>query len=248
MKLINLNLQGGVIYEPMMEFIKRHSSDTDIFCFQEVFHNAKKTRPLLGDKVRPKLFSELQDVLLDFDGYYTAPTEDDVAGLAIFIKKSFVVNKVDDVVIFSELNTTEDENDDRYFSMGRNLQVLEFNISGKVFTILNFHGMWIARGKIDTEKRIEQSERVKNIFDKSKGAKILCTDLNVTPDTKSLSVLTEGNRDLIKEYKINSTRSLSKNRPEVVDYVIVSPEVNVDNFSELQEEVSDHLPLLLEFY
>ncbi len=53
--------------------------------------------------------------------------------------------------------------------------------------------------------------------------------------------------DLIKEYKITSTRSLSKNRPEVVDYVIVSPEISVNNFAVLGEEVSDHLPLLLEF-
>ena len=43
------------------------------------------------------------------------------------------------------------------------------------------------------------------------------------------------------------TRSLLKNRPEIVDYVIVSPEVEVENFKVLNEEVSDHLPLYLEF-
>mgnify|MGYP001591999384 CR=1 FL=1 len=88
MKLINLNLQGGVVYEPLMEFIKKHSSNTDIFCFQEVFHNTKKIRSILGNKVRPKLFSELQDMLLNFNGFYAAPLEDDVGGLAIFNKTS----------------------------------------------------------------------------------------------------------------------------------------------------------------
>jgi len=246
MKLINLNLQGGVVYEPLMEFIKKISLDTDIFCFQEVFHTATVIRPILGN-VRPNLFSELQNILSDFNGYYAAPLENDVGGMAIFIKKSFSINKTDNLVIFSEMNTTEDENDESYFSMGRNLQVLEFNHLGNIYTIFNFHGMWIAKGKLDTPKRILQSEKVKEILDKTKSAKILCTDLNVTPNTKSLAILAEGNKDLIKEYKVESTRSLLKNRPEVVDYIIVSLEIEVKNFKVLQEEVSDHLPLFLEF-
>jgi endonuclease/exonuclease/phosphatase family metal-dependent hydrolase len=246
MKLINLNLQGGVVYEPMMEFVKKYSIDVDIFCFQEVFHDAKKLRSVVA-KARPNLFSELQNILSDFDGYYATPLEDDIGGLAIFIKKSFTVNKVENIIIFSEMNTTIDEQDPSYFSMGRNLQRLEFNQLGKNYTILNFHGMWIYKSKADTDKRILQSEKVRKIFDESKGAKILCTDLNVTPKTKSLAILKERNRDLVLEYGITSTRSLEKKRPEVVDYVIVSQEVEVKNFTALQEEVSDHLPLLLEF-
>ena len=173
--------------------------------------------------------------------------ENDVGGLAIFIKKSLVVNKANNVVLFKELNTTEDDNDDSYFSMGRNLQTLEFNYSAKTYTILNFHGMWVAKGKIDTEKRILQSKKVRKIFDESKGGKILCTDLNVTPDTKSLAILKEGNKDLVQKYGITSTRSSLKKRSEVVDYVIVSPEIEVKSFEVLGDEVSDHLPLMLEF-
>lgn len=233
-------------YKPMMEFVKKHSSDIDIFCFQEVFHNAIAIRSLLGN-ARPKLFSELQNLLPDFNGYYAAPLERDVGGLVIFLKKSFIVNKVDNIVIFKELNSTEDENDNSYFSMGRNLQVLEFSYLGKICTIFNFHGMWVAKGKLDTDKRILQSEKVRKIFDESKGARILCTDLNVVPNTKSLAILTEGSRDLIQEYGVTSTRSSFKNRPEVVDYVIVSLEVEVKDFKVLKDEVSDHLPILLEF-
>ena len=107
--------------------------------------------------------------------------------------------------------------------------------------------MWIMNSKGDTPKRILQSEKVKEIFDKSNGARILCTDLNVIPDTKSLAILEEGNRNLVSEYRIKSTRSLMKNRPEIIDYVIVSPETEVKDFKTLQEEVSDHLPLFLEF-
>lgn len=37
MKLICLNAWGGKIYQPLMDFIRKHTQDTDIFCFQEVF-------------------------------------------------------------------------------------------------------------------------------------------------------------------------------------------------------------------
>jgi endonuclease/exonuclease/phosphatase family metal-dependent hydrolase len=246
MKLINLNLQGGVVYESMMEFIKNNSINTDIFCFQEVFHNAIEIRSVVKN-ARPKLFSELKEILPGFDGYFAAPLENDIGGLAIFIKKSLTVNWVENLVLFGEMNTTTDEQDPSFFSMGRNLQRLEFNHLEKTYTILNFHGMWIYKSKTDTERRILQSEKVKKIFAESNGARILCVDLNVFPNTKSLAILKEGNRDLIEEYKITSTRSLIKNRSEIVDYVIVSPEIGVKDFQVLKDEVSDHLPLFLEF-
>ena len=118
---------------------------------------------------------------------------------------------------------------------------------GKIYTILNFHGIWILGSKEDTEKRIEQSQRVRKVFDESRGAKILCGDMNIKPDSKSLAILADGNRDLIKEYGITSTRSVSKGRSEVVDYVVVSLEINVTAFEVLNDDISDHLPLMLQF-
>lgn len=248
MKLITLNTWGGILYEPLMEFIKKYSVDTDIFCFQEVFPASASPRQSLG-KVQSNLFSDIQKVLTDFNGYHAVAQENDVGGLAIFIKKSFVIGKIDHIVVFSELNTTTDENREGFFSVGRDLQHMEFSHLGKVYSILNFHGMWVAGGKIDTKKRLEQSKKVREIFNKSKGVRILCGDFNLNPDTESIAILSKGNRNLIQEYKVTSTRSsfYAKSFSKFADYVIVSPEVEVKNFIILQDEVSDHLPLLLEF-
>ncbi len=247
MKLLTLNTWGGIVYEPLIEFIKNHAEDTGVFCFQEVFPSAGATRPSLG-KVRPNLFSDIQNTLTDFNGYHAVAQENDVGGLAIFIKKSFVVSKIEHIVLFPELNATADENNKDYFSMGRDLQRLEFNHSGKTYIILNFHGMWVATGKMDTAKRIEQSEKIRKIFEEYEGARILCGDFNLRPNTKSIDMLSEGNRNLVREYKITSTRSLLYTRQEkFADYVIVSPEVVVKDFEVLQDQVSDHLPLYLEF-
>lgn len=246
MKLINLNVECGSFYEPLMEFIKKHSVDTDIFCFQEVFNNPKIVSPILKNP-RPNLFSEIREILPGFNSFHIPAVQSYFGGLAIFIKKDFIISNIEDIVLFEELNIIDDEKDKNYFAMGRNLQKVEFNHDGKIFTILNFHGIWIVKGKRDTNLRILQSEKVRKIFDESNGAKILCGDLNIERDTESMAILNGGNKNLIQEYNINSTRSLSKKRSEVVDYVIVSPDVDVGDFKVLPDEVSDHLALLLTF-
>jgi len=247
MKLITLNTWGGIVHESLIEFIKNHSTNTDVFCFQEVFPCSVVPRLSLG-KVQQNLFFDIKKVLTNFNGYHAVAQENDVGGLAIFIKKSFVVNKIDHVVVSQQLNITTNENQEDYFSMGRDLQLMEFNNQGKIYSILNFHGMWVAKGKIDTDKRIEQSEKLKKIFNKANGAKILCGDFNLRPDTKSIDILSEGNKNLILEYKIISTRSSLYPKPvKFADYIITSSEIKVKDFKVLQDEVSDHLPLFLEF-
>ena len=55
MKLITLNLWAGVVYEPLIEFIKKHSEDTDVFCFQEMaFGDSPNFTPIY--KARVNLF------------------------------------------------------------------------------------------------------------------------------------------------------------------------------------------------
>lgn len=37
MKLVSLNTWCGRAFEPLLDFIEEQSTDTDIFCFQEMF-------------------------------------------------------------------------------------------------------------------------------------------------------------------------------------------------------------------
>jgi endonuclease/exonuclease/phosphatase family metal-dependent hydrolase len=80
-------------------------------------------------------------------------------------------------------------------------------------------------------------------------AKILCGDLNLRPDTQSLSLLEEGMCNLIKSYGITSTRTRFYTRKDrYADYVLTSPEVVVKSFQVLDTAVSDHFPLFLVFH
>lgn len=175
-------------------------------------------------------------------------SEGDVGGLAIFTKKALLIESIEHLTIFDEQDPGLDEKDEHYFSMGRDLQRVRLMKDNKEFSILNFHGMWTGRGKGDTDGRILQSQKIRKVFDESIGARILCGDLNLEPDTKSLGILTQDNKDLIKENGIASTRSpLYAGPVKLADYVIVSLDVRVENFGVIQSEVSDHLPLFLDF-
>ncbi len=246
MKILSLNLHCGANFKALTEFLERYSPSVDIFCFQEVPHKVLALRPVLKGG-HTELFTELQALLPEFEGFHASPDkENDIGGLAIFVRKGIAIHEAKNEVILSELPFITDRTDDRFFTMGRNLQCLEFEASGKTYTVFNFHGMYIEKGKGDTMERLEQSKAVKKIIDQAKGGKILCTDLNVSPDTESLTILAKGNIDLIAKYGIATTRSASKGRKEVVDYIIISPEVKVVEFKVPEEEVSDHLPLVVE--
>lgn len=54
--------------------------------------------------------------------------------------------------------------------------------------------------------------------------------------------------NLIKKYDVKSTRSsLYTKENKYADFVFTSPEIKINDFKVLQDEISDHLPLLLDF-
>ena len=76
-------------------------------------------------------------------------------------------------------------------------------------------------------------------------------DFNLFPNTESISLFKPELTSLIDQYNINSTRpatnELSDKQRNVVDYIFVSRGVKVNNFEVIQSDVSDHLPLVLDF-
>ncbi|MEK6887182.1 MAG: endonuclease/exonuclease/phosphatase family protein [Nanoarchaeota archaeon] len=243
MRIITLNIWGGKSFEPLIEFIKKYSKDTGVFCFQEVFRAGKSTREVYAG-ARMTIFEDIQNVLTDFIGYF-APCQNDEEGLAIFIKKGIKVDDEGDVFVFRERNSRIN-NDAR--TLGRNLHYVKIRYGSKEITIANVHGLWNGQGKTDTQDRIEQSKKIKMFLDKCKGEKILCGDFNLLPETESIRIIEKDMKNLIKDFKIESTRSQSYTKPDKhADYILVSENIDVKEFKVLQEHVSDHMPLMLEF-
>lgn len=120
------------------------------------------------------------------------------------------------------------------------------------FFVCNFHGVAKPGDKLDTPKRVAQSEGLIQFFENKPGLKIIGGDFNLLPDTKSIRLFREnGYRDLIAEYHIPTTRNhfawdLYPEKQLFSDYVFTSPEVKIKTFSAPNIEISDHLPLIVE--
>lgn len=245
MKLVSLNIFGGKYYESLMKFLKEQSRDTDIFCFQEVL---SYPADIITDKgFRANILSDLQHTLTSFNNYFSPVARDKFFGSvgiefgqAIFVRKGINLTAKGREIVHPGKKEIVNSN----FDLPRIVQYVQIGLKDPI-NLFNFHGLTVWP-KTDTPERIEQSNRVRNVMDKFEGKKILCGDFNLRPETESLKILENGMKNLIKEFRIESTRPLNF-EDKTSDYMIVSPEMNVKSLNVPDINVSDHLPLILEF-
>ena len=256
MKLITLNIWGGKIFRDLVGFVSKQSTDTDIFCFQEVFNGSEraKTDNLVDhlEGVVTDMYSVLEKTLPEFKGFHAEAGEFEVGttkasyGLAIFVRRGVEVKKQGFQEIF-KLN--EDLGlPDGMTVWNRLLQYITIPYGKDELTIFNLHGLYTGGGKGDGQARLRQSERVKEFMDSVVGPKILCGDFNLNPDTQSLAILETGMVNLVKQHGVSSTRSHHYTKEQKwADYILCSPDLEIKQFEVLQDVVSDHLPLELKF-
>jgi endonuclease/exonuclease/phosphatase family metal-dependent hydrolase len=244
MKLITLNIWGGKVFDPLIDFFKKHAKDTDIFCLQEVFNNSSSTKSKVQENAKQDIYSDIALILKEFDGYF-APTQEGEESLTMFVKKSLGVQEVSEKFVYRWKNAMENNDPSTY---GINVQYAKFTKENKNYMICNLHGHWTPNFKGDNPARLEQSHNIKKLLDNFDGAKVLCGDFNVAPETESMRILEEKMSNLVKKYGVTSTRSkFYTGEVKFADYILVSPEIRVKDFKVLQDVVSDHLPLFLEF-
>lgn len=243
MKLISLNIWGGRIYKPLIEFIKK-SADIDIFCFQEVFNGATTTRSVHTESVMD-IFSKIADTLPGHQGIFVEEQTNE-EGQAIFLRRNIKIIKTGEEFVFRFKNAMEN-NDSR--TLGRVVQYCQIENPGREYLIGNFHGLWNGQGKIDTPDRISQSKKIKEFLDRFNLPKVLVGDFNLLPSTESIKIIETDMCNLIKDFDITSTRSelYKRGNSQYADYTFISPEIIVKDFKVLQDVISDHLPLYLEF-
>jgi endonuclease/exonuclease/phosphatase family metal-dependent hydrolase len=77
---------------------------------------------------------------------------------------------------------------------------------------------------------------------------ILCGDFNMTPDTGGIRSISKKLRNLITENIVQTTgNSCFSKRDERVDYIFISKNISLLNFEVLEDVVSDHKALSVEF-
>lgn len=252
MRMIVLNTWGGRALYPLMRFFRKYAGVTDIFCLQEVrdsdYQSVDRRYP--DEHLCGPLFAKIAAELKDFDGYFAGFSDDPHRmSVATFVRQDVPILALRDFVVYEPERPIETGS--TVFSPRKLQYVLTYH--GNIL-IANYHGLWNNGPKTDTPERIDQSLRIRAVLDEHQGPKILCGDLNLLPDTQSIGILEYGMRNLIRDYKVGSTRTVlyrhhdNPAEPKFVDYVFASPQVQVEKFEVLPDLVSDHAPLRFEFH
>lgn len=236
MRAIFLNCWYSKAGEPFWKFLEENSPLADIFCFQEV---------------SPEIFQKMSAILRKHRGLFENSGWFEEfkleSGQAIFFKDDL------DTISFGKISVYKKTKNDRGVLMHVGLKK-----DGKIFGVGNIHGKWFPGNKLDTPIRIKQSQKIIDFFKKKNLVHIIGGDFNLMPETESVRTFEEeGYQNLIKDFKITSTRNeltweSKKNDPGYVkqyfsDYIFTSTGIKVLNFSVPDIKVSDHLPLILDF-
>jgi len=227
MKIIFLNAFEGKV-KGVKQFIQDQSTDTDIFCLQESL-----------DKSISKIFclDQLLDYQYFFDTKQVNPT-DEFANTT-FIKPNYLVS---DIYVIGKGDSTVGMGIYNKIEIGNN----------NFLNICNVHGNARPGDKLDNPDRLRQSQIIIDYFKNLTGPKIIGGDFNLDINTKSVSMFEDhGFRNLIKEFNIPTTRNeiawaQFENKQLYADFLFVSPDVKVVNFSVPNLAISDHLPMILE--
>ncbi len=249
MKLISLATWGCRVTEPIFEYIKNNAESTDVFCFQEILKGGE------GKIERGEVKSGYEDIsgiLKDYTGYFleyqdcsyygeSSSNLDFKYGIACFVRKNLKQNFISGIGLYDQNKKWGDYSG--RFAVGSALAV-----SVEDYVIINIHGLWQGSIKGDTEAKIEQSQKIIDLAESVGGKKIICGDFNLLPDTKAIQMLSSKYKNLIEEYKITETRSsLYTKELRYSDYAFVDKDIKINDFSVPKLNISDHLPLVLDF-
>lgn len=225
MKIVYLNVWGDEMRDNLIEYLEEQAQNTDVFCFQEATGMMKR-----------RCASALSDYK-EFSSYKYV-SEDEYFCQSIFVKKSI------DVASSGTLMPVDAD-------CGLS-NYIEIRLEHTNMFICNVHGKSRPGHKLDDEGRIKQSKELVEFFEDRNSPIVIGGDFNILPDTKSIKMFAEaGYRDLIKDYKIDTTRNRHAwdrypTKMYYSDYVFLNDKIKLKNFSVPKNEVSDHLPLIIE--
>lgn len=133
----------------------------------------------------------------------------------------------------------------------RSVQVVELDVNGTRLQILNVHGTY-SKDKKDSKRTLDQNRYILKAAKRKNIPTIIVGDFNLFPGTQSMAILSAEFRDLITEYGISSTRPAFQDDgtdrgSTVVDYIFVDKNIAVNGFGVVDVDISDHLPLVLDF-
>lgn len=245
MKLLQLNVWMGRLTRQIIPLIEREKPD--IITAQEVFDTD-------GEIAFPDGTFNVASMMRQASGYeytYFSPTCDmQVAGHevrfgnAIFSKYPIVHAET----IFTAGEAVHDMTEENFRMNVRNAQFVTVQIDDKEALVVNHHGYWESNptGSPASVAAMQHVTDKLRTFDRI--PTVIAGDMNVNPGTSAMRLFDGLAEDLTATHGISSTLSvLGKVRDVACDHILVNDLVRVNGFRVLDDLVSDHQALVLEF-
>lgn len=241
MKILQLNIWGGRLGLQIIELINKEKPD--IVCFQEVID-------IKGGG--GFFFTELEKIKLDTGFEYCdfAPSfgfnvmkRKAQFGLAIlstlpFMKTANIATGLDYEDDFDVIDTDYNI---------RTLQHVEVECSGQTLHILNHHGHHVPGHKDGNDETLRQCKLIVDYMEDLDGQIVLCGDFNLNSDSESLGYIDKKFTNHTKEKEVITTRTNLTHKTEACDYIFTNQKIEVKTFNVLDDVVSDHKALVVEF-
>ncbi len=243
-RLISLNMAGGMHLGRLLKFVSDMRGRVDIFCFQETIDGLA----CMPDRIKftNGTYEAVKSRLKGFKAYTTEPYTRTGLFLSMFVRGS-----IDTITDGSAILVKPKWRDLQSWSR---LQYAEIGLNGKRAVVAHLHGLYIPNQKpslhyLDTKERLQQSKKALFELSRFNEPALLCGDFNLKQDTRSVAMFERKMRNLVKENGIKTTRN-SLALPGsygLTDYVFVSRGIRISEFKVLRRNVSDHLPIYVRF-
>ena len=257
MKLLNLNL--GIKLDNSKDVIKLIKEEQcDIVAFQEVMRkkddsvydmynssnviksNTNFKYSYFGPLWYARHHIKNNKVTRDFGGTTEQGNE---------ILSKIPILKADNVFYYKEYLEFSDTTNFRIEDHPRAFIDAILDVEGRKVQVINIHGCW-NKDKKDDNRTILQMEKILSHI-RYDIPSIVVGDFNLLPNTKSIEMISKKMMNLIEKYNIKSTRpkfddGLDKGNL-VCDYIFANNKVKVNDFRVIDTNISDHLPLILDF-
>lgn len=244
MKIISLNTATGKFLNPLITFIREQTSNTDIFCLQEVTVPHKDNLNNDLQTLLSPILSNYQTYIFDYEWY-------DCGSIVTYIKNDIPVVSSTKRVLYTEYIETH------HWMRNNSWLMLDTIIDHYNWSIhiIHIHGLRFPWNKLDTPSRDKQTTALIDYISQynSNDQFIIVWDFNLHSDSKLISLLSEQYTNLNTKFHITDTRwawCLYYGKIEYQrysDYAFSSQNIICANFSTYEEVISDHKALLLHF-
>ena len=243
MKILQLNIWSGKLEKQIASLLKHE--DADVVCLQEVVQIAGG---------RSFFFLDVQEIMgaTGYKHFYHTPSwsgkymrREAFWGNCILSKTPF--RNTHSFYTYKEKMSNFDFLEDTNYNSGRALQHVIVETDAGLFNVLNHHGYHISGHKNGDDETLRQCGMIADYVKKLEGPVVLCGDFNLVPDSPSTELINNVLVNHVKENQILTTRTPLTHKTEACDFIFTSPDIEVKNFQVLDDIVSDHKALTIEF-